>query len=153
MDVERQFDLSDDDELVIETAKNLARRLLCESSITPYQIVGLGHALHALDQLPESTPGAYVNFGISIRGGDESYSEMRYITFQVYEDEIALHRGGSVYDKNVGSDSYSLPGWSVGLLQGRQVEIEVFDIEPTIHDCLNCDPEISVEDESTIEHI
>ena len=153
MGAEQQFDLSDEDELVIETAKKLARRMLCDPSITPHEIVGLGHALYTLERLPETTPGAYVVFGISIRGGDEIYGEMSYITFHVYEDEIALHRGGSVYDRSVGSDSYSLPGWSVGLLQRRRIEIEVFDLEPTIHDYLNCDPEMTVEDESTIAHI
>ena len=38
-------------------------------------------------------------------------------------------------------------------MQRRRVKFQVFDLEPTIHDYLNCDPGIIVKDESTIERI
>ena len=152
-DEEQHFELHRDDEFVIDLATTLARRLVRDPSITPYQIVGLRRALEALEHLPESTNGVNVTFGVSIHGGGEDYEEMSYISFAVYEDEISLSRGGSVYDKSVGSDSYSLPGWRVALFRPRQAELDVFELQSLIHEYMNGGPEISVEDESSIEHL
>ena len=51
--------------------------------------------------------------GIVYRNGTEEFSEMRYITFRISEDTFEISKGSSVYDKTVGSDSFSDPGWLV----------------------------------------
>ena len=62
LDEHKIFDLEyseygeyDDDRLAISIAINIARRLLQEPKITASQIVGIGHALYALQRLPVVT--------------------------------------------------------------------------------------------------
>jgi hypothetical protein len=58
------FDLDAADIAVVDAAKNIARRLLRSDSVTPKQIIGLGHALYALERMPAATSGATTEFGI-----------------------------------------------------------------------------------------
>jgi hypothetical protein len=115
-------------------------------------IVGLGKALYALERLPLVTPGSYSEFGIVYREGDEEFSEMRYITFRISEAAFEISMGGSVYDKAVGSDSFSDPGWVVEAGGYRETECEIRGLEELVTEYLNLGAKITVSDESEIEY-
>lgn len=147
-----EFALEDDDYYAVDIAKNIAHRFLKHPRITPQQIVGLGNALYALERLPMVTQGLSSEFGIVYRVGTEDFSEMRYIEFRISEDFFEIAKGGSVYDKAVGSDHLPEPGWLVEISGYRNTECELYDIENSIEEYLNLGAEITVRDESEIEY-
>jgi hypothetical protein len=152
MNRENRFELTDDDMYAVEIAMNIARNFLRSPQIKPQQIVGLGNALYALERLPLVTQGAWSEFGIVYRAGTEEFNEMRYIEFIISESRFEISKGGSVYDKAVGSDSISEPGWVVEVNGYRETECELYDIEDSIAEYLNLGAAISVSDESEIEY-
>lgn len=147
-----KFDLTDDDRYAVEIADNVARRFLKHPRITPQQVIALGNALYALERLPLVTLGSSCEFGIVYRSGTEEFSEMRYITFRISESAFEISKGGSVYDKAIGSDSFSEPGWSVEVDGYRNAECELDLIEDSIAEYLNLGADITVSDESEIEY-
>lgn len=147
-----EFELTDEDVQAIEIAKNTARRFLKHPQITPQQVIALGNALYALERLPLVTPGSSSEFGIVYRAGTKEFSEMRYIDFRIYESAFEIPKGGSVYDKVVGSDSFSEPGWVVEYGGYRNAECELYDVEDSIAEYLNLGADISASDESEIEY-
>ena len=148
----KEFELTDDDWYAILIATNTARRFLQSQSITPQQVIGLGNALYALERLPLITPGSFCEFGIVYRAGSDDVYEMRYINFIISESEFEISMGGSVYDKAVGGDSYSYPGWLVEAGGFRDAECELYQLEDSISEYLNLGAEITVSDESKIEY-
>ncbi len=150
--MEEEFELTEEDMQAIEVAKNTARLFLKHPLITPQQVIALGNALYALERLPLITPGSATEFGIVYRSGTVELSEMRYIDFRISESAFEISKGGSVYDKAVGSDSFSEPGWSVEIGGYRSSECELYDLEESIAEYLNLGAEISVSDESEIEY-
>ena len=146
-----QFELDDDDRSAVELAKGFARRLLRDDRLTPRQIRGLACALHALEQLPSSTPGASTEFGIEYRNGDGNFEEMRYVLFRIAEDTFEVSSGGSVYDKAIGSDSFSDPGLRIELGGYKEGQIDAYTIEATLTEFLGLGGRIIVDDESTID--
>ena len=147
-----EFELTDDDFYAIGIAKNTARRFLKHPQITPQQVIGLGNALYALERLPLVTPGSCSEFGIVYRAGTEEFSEMRCIDFKVSESAFGISKGGSVYDKAVGGDTFSEPGWIVEVGGYRSTECELYDLEDSIAEYLNLGAEIEVCDESEIDY-
>ena len=147
-----KFELEDDDYYAVDIVKNITRHFLKYPRITPQQVVGLGNALYALERLPMVTQGSSSEFGIVYRAGTEDFSEMRYIEFRISEDIFEIAKGGSVYDKAVGSDSIPEPGWLVEISGYRNTECELYDIEDSIAEYLNLGAEITVRDESEIEY-
>ncbi|MYB64198.1 hypothetical protein F4X73_05870 [Candidatus Poribacteria bacterium] len=153
----------EDDRLAIEIAMNVARRLLREPKITPSQIVGIGHALYALQRLPVVTPKVNVRFGVYVRFKTEypnrdkpeetvTYSDMDYIDFCISQDEFEIARGSST-DTGLGNDSFSLSGWYVGRNGYRETNCELYWIEDHIEMLLKDEnTKISVEDNSGIEY-
>ncbi len=147
-----EFKLTDDDVQAIEIAVSTARSFLKHPQVTPQQVIGLGNALYALQRLPLVTLGSSSEFGIVYRAGTEEFSEMRYINFRISESAFEISQGGSVYDKAVGSDSFSEPGWVVEVGGYRSAECELYYIEDSIAEYLNLGAKISVSDESIIEY-
>jgi hypothetical protein len=147
-----EFKLTNDDRYAIECAINIARRFLKTPGLNASKIIGLGKALYALERLPKTTPGAYFEFGISYRAGTKESSEMRYVDFKITESSFEISKGGSVYDCDRGSDSFSDPGWLIQASGYRETECELYDLEDTILEYLNLGAEISVSDESDIEY-
>ena len=153
----------EDDRLAIEIAMNVARRLLREPKITASQIVGIGHALYALQRLPVVTPEVYVRFGVVVQSKKEypnrakpeetvTYSDMDYIDFCISPDEFEISRGG-ITDSGFGYDSFSLSGWYVGRNGYRETKCELYWIEDHIEMLLKDEnTHISVEDNSVIEY-
>lgn len=147
-----EFKLTDDDVQAIEIAKNTARRFLKHPKITPRQVIALGNALYALERLPLVTPGSSTEFGIVYEAGTEELSKMRYIDFRISESEFEISKGGSVYDKAVGGDSFSEPGWIIEAGGYRNAECELCELEDIIFEYLTLGAEVSVSDESDIEY-
>ena len=150
----------EDDRDAISIAMNVARRLLQEPRVTACQIVGIAHALYALERLPIVTPGVYVQFGVVAHTKIESpdnpeetvyLSDMEYIHFFISEDNFEISRGGSS-DCGSGHHSYSLPGWYFCIDGSRKAQCELYCIEDAISTLLEQEStEIRVEDHSEIE--
>jgi len=147
-----EFELTDEDFQAIEIAKKVARRFLEWDNISPKKIIGLGNALYALERMPLSTAGAFCEFGICYRAGTEEFNEIRYIDFRITELSFEISIGGCVYDKVVGSDSFSEPGWMIEVGGYRRTECELFNLEGAVEEYLNLGAEITVCDESEIEY-
>jgi len=142
-----QFDLIDEDYQAILIAKNIARRLLRQTRITPQQIIGIGNALYALERLPDVTPGALTEFGICYRNGNEDFEEMEFIQFRISDSDFEISRGGSTYSKSVGGDTISRPGWLVELDGYYKRGCNLCNLEGTIAEYINLGAEIIVEDD------
>lgn len=145
------FELIEDDYFAIKIAMNAVRKFLMHEKITPEQIVGLGHALYALENLPKVTNCAYTEFGITYRKGNDDFENMNYIKFIISDALFEISIGGSTYEKSVGSDSYSEPGWSIDIDGYREAEGNLNYLEDNIEEFLNLGCEINVYDESEIE--
>lgn len=155
MEIFNEFNLEDDDFIGVCTAINVARLFLKDNTITPKKIIGLGNALYALERLPITTPGVYVEFSIEYRNGTEQYSEMKYVNFSITENEFQVSVGGSVYDSEIGSDSYTELDYLIGFEGYRLTEGDITDliyVEDNVKEFLKLGAEINVQDDSSIQY-
>ena len=143
-----KFDLQDEDYYAISVAINTARRLIRYPRIKSLQIMALGKALYALERLPENTGGVDVEFGVVYRAGDENFREMRYIDFIINEKFFEISVGGSVWEKSIGSDSYSSPGWYISNYGCNEREMELCFLEDDILGYINMGAKVSIDDRS-----
>jgi len=142
------FDMTYDDGEAVELAIKTARLFLAHPSIKPNQIVALGKALYALEWMPEPILGLRCDFGITYSAGDKDYSEWKAIDFSINECSFNISVGGSVYDKTVGSDSYSRPGWSIEIgYQPDNSDCSLSELEYLIQDFLNLGGKITANDD------
>jgi hypothetical protein len=146
----KKFDIKDNDYFAFDIAKHTARRLLKHPNIKPMQVICLGKALYSLERLPLATEGICCEFGLVYRSGTEEFNEIKYINFKISEDDFEIFRSGSVYDKSLGSDSYSNPSWYIEIDGYRETECELFNIESAIEEYINLGAEIIVSDESLL---
>lgn len=145
-----QFDLTDDDLFAIEIAKKVARQFLRDLKVTPPQIVGLGNALYALERLPVCTPGAAVEFAVSLRQGPKDYEQTNYITFAIEDGLFAIQKGWIFHDFL--GEHESEPGWWIESQGYRKTECNLHLIEEAVFWMLAYPgAEISVSDSSEIE--
>jgi hypothetical protein len=148
----RDFTLTHADLQAIQLAMDTARRLLKHPTVTPLQVIAIGNALYALERLPLPTIGSSSNFGLVYRAGTEDFREMKYIDFRISESAFEISNGGSVYDKEVGSDSFSTPGWSIEAGGYRNEECELYSLQDAVDQYWNLGAEISASDDSDIEY-
>ena len=146
------FRLNYDDEILIGIAKDFARKYLKKKSCEPREIIGLGNALFALERLPKPTEGVYCEFGVSIRGGSDGFSEMKYFDFIISSESFRVSRGGSVYDPEVGSDSYSLSGWDIGTGEYREYGAEPYELENELDSMISFGARFHITDQSEIDY-
>ncbi len=147
-----RFELIEDDFQAIHVAQNVARLLLRHPSITPQQIIILGRALEALQRLPDVTPGIWIEYGARYRQGDAKFEEMKYCLFRISADEFEISRGGSTYDSSVGSDSFSRPGWLIGVDGYYERDCsDLYNLEGSVAEYVNLGGKIIIEDESECE--
>ena len=146
------FPLCDDDNYAIDIAKKTVRRFLADPKMTPQQIIGLGNALYALERLPKVTHGVSVEFGIVYRAGSEDFNEMLYINFKISEDIFEISTGGSVYEKNIGSNSFSECKFTIDIDGYREDDCDLQYLEDNITEYLKFGGKINVHDESKIEY-
>ena len=144
-DIER-FTLTVYDEVAVGIARHAARRMLCDAEVTARQVVGLGHALYALERLPASTPGTFVEFGLTLHGTKQTLLQTRFIDFRISNSDFEIARGGSIP-----GDGFSEPGWLIELSGYRRTECDLYNLEEEVGEFLRLDPEIIVNDESEIE--
>jgi hypothetical protein len=149
----KEFELIDDDFYAISIAMNIARRFLRSSEITPQQVIDLGNALFALERLPIVTSGSSCEFGILHSAGTEEFSKIVYIKFVISESEFRISQGGSIYDKAVGGDNYSSPGWEIEVDGYYNRECDLYSLEDIIVEYLNLGAKIEVYDESDIDYV
>ncbi len=149
-DANNGFNLTEEDYDAVQVARDAIRLFLSERRLAAQQVVGLGHALYALERLPKVTSGIYCDYDICYRTGNETYSEMRYISFLISEDEFEISTGGSVYDQSVGSDRISGPGWriEIGGFADRELGQELYELENSIREYLSLGAKITVDDQS-----
>ena len=150
---EETFHLTEDDETAIEIATKMAHEFLKHESIEPEQIVGLGHALYALNRLPLTTPGVFVEFGVMYSFRNEDTGGRRYIEFAIEENVFRITLGGNEWDKRFGHDNYSRDGWYIGsgTSGARECAIDLWTVEEEFQELFNLGGRITVTDESEIE--
>jgi hypothetical protein len=139
--------LSEDCEAV-QTAVACARRFLREPSVTPPQIVHIGKALFALERLPTATSEASTEFGIEYRFGDETFSELAYISFRITESSFEITTGGSTCDKDIGGNSYAGSSWCAYIEGVGRPDLQLYSLESKLVEYLNLGARISTNDES-----
>jgi hypothetical protein len=100
-------EFSDEALCMIDLAARVGRGLLTKADVTPMQIIAIGKALEALNRMPEWIMNGYVKIGLEYRAGDREFHEMRYYQICIDSDALTFESGGSVYDRSVGSDSFS----------------------------------------------
>jgi hypothetical protein len=147
----KQFELYDDDYYAVAISQNIAWYFLKHNKIIPRQVIGLGNALYALERLPLITLGVFCEFGIEYRKGTEDFEEMRYISFRISDSIFEIAKGGSVYEKAIGANSFSEPSWIIEVDGYRNTKIDLYELEDSVVEYLNMGAEIYVYDESNIE--
>lgn len=128
----KKFNLDDEDYYAIDIAQRIIQLFLKYPNIRPIEVIGLGNALYAINRLPLVTEGAFCEFGLKYSLGTEKFSEMIYINFRISEEDFEISKGGSIYNKLVGSDSYSEHNWYIDVYGYRETELELFYIEDQI---------------------
>ena len=145
------FPLTESDiEFVTCDVINFTRKLIERSRPTPKQLIGLAHALYALERLPEITPGVSVEYGLQLRKGDEELAEFKYWSISINEETFEVSSSGSIYNRSVGSDSYT--GFKLYVEAGshgyRECNDDNYDwIESTV-EVLNLGGRLDVTDDS-----
>ncbi len=142
----------DSDEYAISVAIDCTRLFLRNSKVSTRQIIGLGNALYAIERMPASTPGTFVEFGVAHRvDGNYPETEMHYLNFIIWESCFEIARGGSI-NLGAGFDSFSDPGWWIEVGEYRKAECELWRLEDEVLELVNLGGEITVHDESHIEY-
>ena len=145
-----QLELDEDDQVAVFLAKKMARRFLKEYDLTPEQVIGLGKALYALDQLPELTPGANIEFGLCYSASSHTISETRCRTFRITEDSFEISVGGFI-EMDGCLDSISEPGWAIEASGFKEHGFYIYALEDELCEYLNLGADITVDDESYLE--
>ena len=108
--------------------------------------------MYALERMPASTPGTFVEFGVAHRvDGNFPETEMHYLNFIVSESCFEISRGGSL-NLGYGTDAISKLGWRIEVSGYRKAECELYLLEDEVTELLNLGGEITVRDESDIEY-
>lgn len=145
-----KFELTEEDYYAIEIATNTARLFLNKRQLSPRKIIGLGNALYALERLPKATKGVWCEFGLFYENGNESFRESKYYDFRIGQDYFEISIGGSVFEKGIGSDSTSEPGWLFESGGYANREADLYYIKDKILSFINMGAEVTVDDESNI---
>jgi hypothetical protein len=88
-------------QLIARIVKSV-RKCLCREDITAEQIHRMAHLLFGLERLPLATAGLIADLTLSYRRDDGSSFQAIHLD----DSSFSLSAGGSVYDPNVGSDSF-----------------------------------------------
>ncbi len=127
----------------------MARRLLQDRLLSASRVIGIGYALLALNRFPNAVQVMHVEIGISYSFNNEDFREGKDIHFGFFEPLIEVIRGGSVFEKGIGHDSFSLPGWSIDVESGfRSIGCDLTMIEEGIESLLHLGTTIHVSNES-----
>ena len=150
---ELKGDAEDSDVFAIQIAMNIARRLVADPRATPLQILGLARALYALERLPASTPGVWVEFGVmyTMQG---MFTDKRYIEFLITSDTFEIQRGvlldnDLLIDSGYECNHISDPGWYFDVYGNRKDDCpQLWQIENEVLELLGFGADFRVDDDS-----
>jgi hypothetical protein len=97
------FAFRPEEKCVVQEVIDGLRERVAHRSTSPSELRHLSVALLALQRLPLPTSGIELNASLVYRFG----GEMSYIGLYIGSSSFRLQTGGSAYDPEVGSDSYS----------------------------------------------
>ena len=145
-----RFDLDEQDREVIAIVTRFTEGIL-ERMPNPRtrrrinQIVGLGRALKCLERLPDVTPGASLEYGISLYSWEGHTSEKRYWEVEITGESFVVQSSVSTYDKAIGNDHIPRFHYEIKIDGYRSMTDDIYDWENEIEDAL--DGKISVVDQ------
>ena len=108
----KPYRLHTSDQLVLEAAEQLLRRIATSNCITHAQLVSIAKVQHVLSQLPRATRSVHVTVSISWSINRDGARGSSGWQFSVADNELTLYCGGSEYTEGVGSDSFTTMSWS-----------------------------------------
>lgn len=133
---------------VIQGLIKITRKILTLRYLEPIQIISLAHAIFALERLPELTPGIYLEYDISLEGENDDYSGKEYWSISIFDSSLKISSGGSSYDPNVGSDSFTLFSWEVDASGFRNCDGSFQSWLDGAKQALRLHPKVNISDES-----
>lgn len=142
MNKELSYLYNDDIEAALNALSEFIEGVIIPSKLEPSAIQALTHVHLALRRMPYSTTGVYGHISIHLRINEE----LKYYDISVFEEEIALSDGGSVYTQGVGSDSYSNECFYMqtgGFIEGS--DLDIYDWINGASELLNMGASISVD--------
>jgi len=146
------LDLHGEDGFIVESLIDFTSRLMKAEEISADQIPSLKRALVALEKLPHITSGVFVEYDVSLTGGDEDFKETQYWGVLVTDSNLKVSHGGSTYEKSIGSDRYTGFCWEADECGSRITNDGSFhNWLDGAKSALNMEPQIRVSDESEIE--
>lgn len=102
----------------------------------------LQKAIKLLENLPKAPSGMDLTFDITQRGGDENSSEMRYWSMSLSSTTFSVSSGGSIYDRSVGSDSFTIFDFLCEVEGHRSMEGDIWQWLAETNEVLNFDDTI-----------
>jgi hypothetical protein len=145
--LQAKFHLDGEDYAIVDAAARFTRTFLCLPEITPAQIVGLGRALYALEQMPQTTPGVFVDFGISLRTGARASAESRYWDFRITDSSFSISTGGHHLDPSGGRDEPGSFEYEIAVASPKKIKGDVYGWMGTLGKALDREPELIVDDQ------
>jgi hypothetical protein len=142
-----KFRLDGEDYAIVDAAARFTRTFLCLPEITPVQIVGLGRALYALEQMPQATPGVFVDFGISLRTGTGVSADSRYWDFRITDSSFSISAGGHHHGPSGGRDEPGGLEYEISVDGPKKIKGDVYGWMGTLEKALDLEPELTVDDQ------
>ncbi len=141
------FPLSAEDEMIF-AAQSFIEKIISCINLDKQQLISLNRITFALERIPEITTGIDIEVSISLRGGDENSSEMRYWQVHLSDIFFEIRSGGSVYDKAVGSDT--IDGYYFYAETGGHLSYngDVFAWLDEAEEAICLNPSLRIDDES-----
>ena len=97
-----------DDDLGVLMRLTQKLRALAPLTQSGADLIGLGEALNAIEEIIEGTPvDVNVHVSLGFRRGDENFEEGLFICFRVNEEEIVLDELHTRYEKPIGGDHFT----------------------------------------------
>lgn len=143
------FELSGEDWLLVQLARQTARELLSVRHVSPSDIRGIGVALEALDRLPEISSGVDVSFGVTIDPHPEleTSSGTLYLLFRIAENEIGIVCGGIARHRH-GWDTFTSDGYLTSLSGNLDRTYPPREAKEKIFEYLDRGGRVEVDDQS-----
>ena len=107
------FPISDEEMPFVQELTRLTRRLCSLPSAAPQDLVGLAHALYALEWLPSPTAGVRLEYCLIYRSGTEASHTETQAWVHIEQAHFILGTNFRTYDTAVGGDRHSTIAYQV----------------------------------------
>lgn len=101
------FPIAEDEMHLVQDLTRLTRRLCALPTAAPQELVGLAHALYALERLPQVTNGVSLEFSLGHRSGTEDSHTETDAWVHIEGSFFILGTTFRTYDTAVGGDHHS----------------------------------------------